>query len=175
MFSDATHKTRQNVRSTDTDSFAKHSRTRRSNTHYEAEKEISSFSECRSRRLKPVDLLRHDSGCPRDVDVATSPEQTTIEGLPSSRVMERENEDRAVGRVVRFLHDFLPVPAPIRLLISQRGSIFTAAPPSLASLTFFGPSLCPTHVTLGKFLPRARTSDPQSPHLFTSAVEAAFG
>lgn len=77
---------------------AKHLRTRE-RAHYETEKEISFFFEYRSRRLKPVDLSLHDSGCLRDVDVAMSPEQTTIEGLPSSRVMERENEGRAEGRV----------------------------------------------------------------------------
>jgi len=61
-----------------------------------------------------------DSGCPRDVDVATSHEQTTIVRSPSSRVMERENKGKAVSREGRASYTISYRPASIRLLVPQR-------------------------------------------------------
>lgn len=87
----------------------------------ETEKEIFPFSKYRSRHLKPVDLSLRDSGCPRDVDVATSHEQTTtIEGLPSSHVTEQENEGegREEGRASYTIS--YRAPASIRLLVPRR-------------------------------------------------------
>lgn len=132
------------------------------------------FQISRSRHLKPVDLSLRDSDCLRDVDVATSHEQTTtIEGLPSSCVMERENEGEGEekGRAS------YTISYSARLHLSSRlpkGSI--SQPPLFLSrgLPFSRPrSRRASH--LENSYREGELSNPQFSHLFTSVAETAFG
>lgn len=93
-----------------------------------------------------------DSGCPRDVDVAMSPEQTTIEGSPSSRVMEREWREGTESKEGRTSYTISYQPVSIRLLVPQR--VRSHGRPFSREAHLFRSTLPPMYVTRGKFLPR---------------------
>lgn len=112
-------------------------------------KRDSPFSKYCSRHLKPVDLPLFDSSCSRNVDIAMSLEQTTIEGLPSFRVMERENEGKAEKGRASYTISYRP--ASICLLISRRVSISRLY--FLSRGSHFSVLLPTMRIILGKFLP----------------------